>query len=326
MKKRFLLAIALLDLIILYGAVAVLRAPPIYPVPLVGNWDRTIQALPKPASSGRYAFLVLGDSRDGTGVFETLLAKAQSAQIPFGVHLGDFVPHAVEKQYAFFLGEMARRPRFPLFMVAGNHDVEEDRFHHFFEKTMGPRQVSFSYEKDLFILLDNAVRPTNDFLPWLEETLQKNAKGKRHIFLFMHRPAFDVDPSKDTFIINPSYPLHQTAKKWGIDYVVAGHYHSYLRSEADGVRYVVTGGAGSPLYGKRSFYHALYLEVDETRFVETLLTTGWRPAPREELIKGGYLAFYDFHRRFPWLFVSLLILSQTGLIFLMFRRYRKSYN
>jgi hypothetical protein len=37
------------------------------------------------------------------------------------------------------------------------------------------------------------------------------------------------------------------AKQRGAKYVFAGHIHCYEEAERDGVRYVITGGAGAPI-------------------------------------------------------------------------------
>ena len=47
--------------------------------------------------------------------------------------------------------------------------------------------------------------------------------------------------------------LMEVFKKYKVDYVCAGHIHGYARAERDGIVYVVTGGAGAPLYLPREF-------------------------------------------------------------------------
>jgi predicted phosphodiesterase len=50
----------------------------------------------------------------------------------------------------------------------------------------------------------------------------------------------------------------------GVDYVFAGHIHAYAQAERDGIVYVVTGGAGAPLYRgghPQAFHHYLRVTV-----------------------------------------------------------------
>nr|NIV34386.1 hypothetical protein [Anaerolineae bacterium] len=51
-----------------------------------------------------------------------------------------------------------------------------------------------------------------------------------------------------------------------VDYVFAGHIHAYAREERDGVTYIITGGAGAPLYGTdhpQAFHHFLQVAIQD---------------------------------------------------------------
>ncbi|MFC1850719.1 hypothetical protein ACFL27_11050 [candidate division CSSED10-310 bacterium] len=50
---------------------------------------------------------------------------------------------------------------------------------------------------------------------------------------------------------------HSLFLLYEVDVVFAGHEHLYAHQEIDGITYITTGGAGSPLYGgmPESFYH-----------------------------------------------------------------------
>ncbi|MBU0672310.1 MAG: hypothetical protein KJ732_04690, partial [Candidatus Margulisbacteria bacterium] len=54
-------------------------------------------------------------------------------------------------------------------------------------------------------------------------------------------------------------------EKYQVDYVIAGHIHGYARAERRGIVYVVSGGAGAPLYLPADFggfYHYVRIDVN----------------------------------------------------------------
>jgi hypothetical protein len=56
-------------------------------------------------------------------------------------------------------------------------------------------------------------------------------------------------------------------EKHGVAYVFAGHIHAYAEETRNGVHYVITGGAGAPLYAAehpQAFYHYVRVTVNGT--------------------------------------------------------------
>jgi hypothetical protein len=49
-------------------------------------------------------------------------------------------------------------------------------------------------------------------------------------------------------------------KKYNVDMTFAGHDHNYERGEADGLRYIVAGGGGAPLYSSGTSKYTIYSE------------------------------------------------------------------
>lgn len=300
--------------LLLLVAVSMARAPVLRPVASLGNSPENVARLAAAPADGSYAFAVMGDSRNGLETFETLIDRTARGGVAFGVHLGDFVPYRTDGEFAFMLHEFSEHAPYPLFVAPGNHDVAADGDAEAFRRALGPTQTFFSYGGDLFLIADNAVRPAEESLPWLEEVLKRHAPGKGRIFLFMHRPVFAIDKKTDRMAVDPNSPLHQFAKRWGIGYVFFGHYHSYLRAEMDGVRYVVTGGAGSPLYGRRAFHHAMILDVGRSAVQETLVTTRMRIGLEDDIAHWVYRWFYAPSRARPIVFWGALLLAQSALL------------
>jgi predicted phosphodiesterase len=63
-------------------------------------------------------------------------------------------------------------------------------------------------------------------------------------------------------------------KKYQVKMVVTGHIHGYARAERDGVIYLVTAGAGAPLYLPADFggfYHYVKITVDGNKISEQVI-------------------------------------------------------
>jgi hypothetical protein len=84
-----------------------------------------------------------------------------------------------------------------------------------------------------------------------------------------------------------------------VDLVLAGHDHAYERGEGRGLKYIVSGGAGAPLYPRKtngaearryeSAYHFLEVAVDG----ESVSVIARRPS-------GTVLETCGFHGQGPW--------------------------
>jgi 3',5'-cyclic AMP phosphodiesterase CpdA len=159
------------------------------------------------------------------------------------------------------------------FPVIGNHDVEDARSHDLFMATF-PQLATPGYEVemigDCFCIITNSedleVRPGTigpTQLAWLEAQLSSEAAQKAPFrIVFTHRPPYPQHHHRDK-PLQPTETLHELFKKYKVAAVFAGHEHSYSRVEKDGVVYVVSGGAGSPLHEdagwNAAFYH--YIQV-----------------------------------------------------------------
>jgi hypothetical protein len=77
----------------------------------------------------------------------------------------------------------------------------------------------------------------------------------------------------DAALGNPAFPFHKLVRKYGVQYVVAGHIHQMLHADLDGTSYVSLPSAGGHLrlsgrYEDGWFfgYTVVEAEGDEVRF------------------------------------------------------------
>ncbi|MFQ5846643.1 MAG: metallophosphoesterase family protein [Candidatus Methylomirabilales bacterium] len=324
----FVIAVVGLEVTILWGAWIGLTAAPAERLPLLGNRPENIAILPDPEAHDPYTFAVIGDTKGNQEIAEWLFEKGQDTKPAFVLHLGDFVEDPGEWEYRYVVPEFQEIRHVPVFVVPGNHDLDMkgSKEGQWFDRVLGPRQIHFIYRNDLFIIADDVTQSIGDLVRWLDEVLQREAGGRRYIFLAMHIPIFDI--KNDQFLVERSHPIHQLAKKWGISYAFFGNYHSFLSMEVDGVKYVVSGGGGSRLYGKAGFYHTMVFDVSDAGIQSVLHVSHYAVSVRdaldrvvtyvnslEDIFEWLVIAdFLPFGYAHPYLTLMLFITIQASII------------
>jgi hypothetical protein len=154
--------------------------------------------------------------------------------------------------------------RKPYHLVPGNHDIWDAESLKIYEGLWGRPYYDFQANGCEFIVLDTEGldRPggiDGEQLEWLGKRLEAT-KGMRRRFVFLHRPLWRDSKS------GWNSAARAILAKWKVDVVFAGHEHRFADDgRIDGVRYIITGGAGAPLRGGRgvgAYYHYLLVTVD----------------------------------------------------------------
>lgn len=248
---------------------------------LLAAADRTGAALPSlEGKEPGFKFVVLGDNRTGgmdiyevTETYKRIIGEINELRPVFVVLTGDIIRGGVNEEG--LIREMWRRwmeatsvLEVPLFKVIGNHDVWSELSERVYREIFDePLYYSFDYQGCHFVVLDTEVQGeagkiTGEQFGWLEEDLSRN-QGARYTFVFLHRPIWGGlrgDPVAWA-------PVHRLFVAKGVDAVFAGHDHIYLADEIDGIHYIVTGGAGAPLYSAQEktggFFHYCLVSVED---------------------------------------------------------------
>lgn len=217
-----------------------------------------------------FKFAVMGDIESRAGRFERLMKAAAERRSSLVLFTGDLVNHNSAEEWKFFLQEIRESldafiPPLAVFAAPGNHDIEPGNASSYsFDTIFGPRQFSFVFQNSLFVILDNSSsRLSPSQYRWLEGVLERHNGKVAHIFLFMHYPSIPFSGyAADAKGVEDSYrPFHQLVKRYKVDYVFSGHYHSFYTQVRDGVTYLVTGGGGAHLKGAGSFHHMIEVTV-----------------------------------------------------------------
>ena len=204
------------------------------------------------SANNEFRFAILGD-RTGeavSGVWEQVWRETDADHPDFIVTVGDTIQGgsdtSMDAEWRQMMQMLAPyRSKYRIFFTPGNHDVWSAASSEAYERyTKHPLHYSFDYKQAHFTILDNS---RSDELPpgelaYLREDLANHA-GQPLKFVLSHRPSWILQ----VVLSNPHFPLHELAKQYGVQYVIAGHIHQMLHFELGGITYLSMPSAGGHL-------------------------------------------------------------------------------
>jgi predicted phosphodiesterase len=226
-----------------------------------------------------FTFVVYGDSRENVAAHERVVERVRGEVPDFLIGTGDMVNEgAVDQQWQrFFEVERELLRDNVLYPSLGNHDRQgrgrtADNYRRYFslpENSSDPeRYYAFTYGGGRFLVLDSNAYSfaLTDQTVWIEQQLQAARLDPdiKHIFVSMHHPPYSVSLHGGQSELREAWtPLFE---KYGVAAVFSGHDHVYSRAEKNGVHYFISGGAGAPLYPRKS--SAARIDVEATKYFE----------------------------------------------------------
>ncbi len=235
-----------------------------------------------------WSFGVVGDTRDDRhGVFPRILDAVAESDMEFLIHTGDLARPGGTTSWERFRKLTERFPK-PIHVVIGNHEIrgaDAQEFARFFGLP-GP-SYSFTHRNAHFVILDNSGgRFPKGTLDWLDRELALHPKKKdgiRYLVVAMHAPPRTDSPTPHG--MNKRYG-DQSVKLLGIltrhkvDLVLCSHEHLHLVDDWNGIRVIVSGGGGAPMFPFQRFgFYRVDLPADGN-IRETLITVPAEP-PRK---------------------------------------------
>jgi predicted phosphodiesterase len=230
-----------------------------------------------PTASNNTRFLVYGDSRTNRTARNMLGEKIMerfSNNFDFSIHTGDIVEDGrYQDQWNNYFIDMEALYRYKQgVFVEGNHEKGNNTKMYdnlLMNSNADNRYYAFSYNGMGFIILNsNGDAVGNDTqTEWLNETLFNYSQKNSFNFVYLHHPLLHELDNR----INPYFPDKwcPLIDKYNVSLIFCGHNHHYERSfpmtnstsleynETEKYNYssltdpiyIVTGGAGAPLYG-----------------------------------------------------------------------------
>lgn len=248
-----------------------------------------------PTDGRPFSFLAYGDSRTDPDAHRAVVEAMRRVPSDFLVNTGDMVALGDDEDdwREFFQIETPLLRERCVFAAVGNHELTNPSpegglpfLQYFAPIEPGGREAprlhaTFRWGNSRFFLLNAMDAWTGEQKAWLASELDKAKRepGLVHRFALMHHGPYSSGPHGDNKRLRKEGIL-ELMRDGGVELVLAGHDHAYERGEHDGLRYIVTGGAGAPLYPKKqrskatqvfeSVHHFVKLAVDGERVTATV--------------------------------------------------------
>jgi 1,2-diacylglycerol 3-alpha-glucosyltransferase len=212
-------------------------------------------------------FAVAGDSRGNDEVYAPLLDRVVADGNAFLIDTGDLVGYGSRENFEAFAALMTDFP-LPYYPVPGNHDQDEDGSLDNYLEFSGAPALRYSFDvQNVHFTMANFSSPIlgEEELAWIDADLAASEQPLKMVCV--HYPPFDPDGGTHT-LHSGNEAFMALMKEHSVDYVFAGHIHAYGQEERDGTVYVITGGAGAPLYVEdhpNSSYHYVQVIVEGTQ-------------------------------------------------------------
>jgi hypothetical protein len=215
---------------------------------------------PRSDSGAPLKFLVYGDNRTDPTAHAAVVRALAATTSDFLVNTGDMVEDGgrAEDWHSFFDIEAKLLRDRALFVAIGNHELYDDQAGANFARYFGfagpggvPQPHGTVRLSNVRFFFLNAMHDwgAGEDRRWLERELAQadNEPGLVWRIAVMHQGPWSGGPhGANATLIRAHLPELLEAHR--VDLVFSGHDHIYERGDVGGVKYVVSGGGGAPLY------------------------------------------------------------------------------
>jgi hypothetical protein len=232
--------------------------------------------------NNNFRFSIMGDRTGGATpqIYGRVWREIDMLHPDFVINVGDTIQGGGDEVAATQWQELRpvweRYNHYPLFFTPGNHDVFSETSAKLYEKeTKRPTRYSFDFQQAHFTVLDNSrgTELSPEQLEFLDKDLTAN-KDKNPKFVFFHKPYW-IAP----LMIGQELELHKIVKKHGVENVISGHGHQFVRIVRDGIAYMEVGSSGGQMtralqqghgFKEGRFYHHVWGHVKGSKVTFTV--------------------------------------------------------
>ncbi|HTQ46484.1 MAG TPA: metallophosphoesterase [Polyangiaceae bacterium] len=216
-------------------------------------------SVPADPNAGTH-FIVYGDDRSDQETHAGVVRLMGQIPSDFLVNTGDIVADGASSSdwQSFFDVEAPLLHEHPLFLCIGNHELYDDEAGANFARYFGfagpggaPRPYGTERMGDVRFFFLNGMHDwsSGEERDWLEHELTR-ADGEPglvwRIVVVHHGPWSSGPHGPNRRLIEAHIPDLLSAHK--VDLVLSGHDHIYERGDAGGLKYLISGGGGAPVY------------------------------------------------------------------------------
>jgi predicted phosphodiesterase len=240
-------------------------------------------------------FYVFGDSQGYQGGVEQIVATANLYGPQFIFHCGDLTPFGQQNQYQA-IKAVLDQSQVPVYTTVGNHDIKDGGGQYYLQY-FGSSTYSFNTGPAHISVFNTSSGDVSEAeFAWLEQDLSQ--ADTEYKFVFTHIPPFNPLPGLDHSLLNTttSTRLMHLFEEQDVDVVFTGHIHLFNDSTYNGVRYIITGGAGASLYADEAhggFYHFVNVSVTPSGISIEPVILDTPTIPRNSIVVRGVNADED---------------------------------
>ncbi len=214
-----------------------------------------------PEDARPFTFLVYGDNRSNPYAHAAIVAAIRKTPGAMLLHTGDMVyngTNLADWNEFFSIERELLRDRC-MFPTIGNHEIAMPtsdgalRYARMFRVPAPPeaaeRWYTFRWSSVRFFMLDAHDEFATAERTWLEKALEsaKNEAGVAHRIVVLHHGPYSSGLHGGNEALRMAR-VPELLRAYKVDLVLSGHDHIYERGDAAGLRYVVSGGGGAPVY------------------------------------------------------------------------------
>jgi len=219
---------------------------------------------PRPGSPADFTFIAYGDTRTRHDMHRLVANKIGQQEYQFALHTGDLVADGGKPDMwpPFFENgkELLRKSAF--FPSLGNHERNSPSYYEVFNADRRG-YYSFKWGNAHFAVLNSDVgnyagnaeardQYWKEQLAWLDKDLTA-AAADDYRFVMFHHPPYSATGRRQQAAARIAELVVPVIARHKVHAVFSGHDHNFQHHFNDGVRYIVTGGGGAPLYETDAF-------------------------------------------------------------------------
>jgi hypothetical protein len=200
-----------------------------------------------------FKFGIFGDCRSNPDIHAVVIAGLKKLDPFFSIYTGDLCADGKYETWIkeFFIDrQLDLIKNVPFFNNIGNHEGTGTNTKAFLQAPDSPsgNQFYYSFEYgDVFFLVINSeddIEPGSKQYEFAKTAIK--ATKKKWKVASWHTPAYGAGGH------GPSIKMQEFTKAMlvpaGFDFVLNGHSHFYQHNFVDGIRHLIVGGGGAPLY------------------------------------------------------------------------------
>ena len=214
-----------------------------------------------PDDARAFRFALYGDNRTDHEAHARVVAQMLKNPVDLLIHSGDMVSDGEfpEEWVKFFSIERDLLKDTCMFPTIGNHEIADHKgigaenyrqaFHVPSPPVPSERWYTFRWSFARFFMMDAQDKFDGDQVEWLKKSLEAadGEAGVTYRFVVLHQSPYSSGSHGPNIAMVAAH-VPEMLVAHHVDFVLAGHDHAYERGQADGLRYMVSGGGGAPLY------------------------------------------------------------------------------